>query len=93
MEDGLGAPIKWDTKSWEGVLILVLVEDGLGAGALAPQKLPKSGLNPCFSGGWSRSCNPHLIRANVLFCLNPCFSGGWSRSGRGNTNKPATDES
>ena len=39
----------------EDVLILVLVEDGLGA----TQSAAKAGdvldrLNPCFSGGWSR---------------------------------------
>ena len=37
------------------VLILVLVEDGLGADA-SPRSVRKRGsLNPCFSGGWSRS--------------------------------------
>ncbi len=38
------------------VLILVLVEDGLGVTAnwLGGGAFPS--LNPCFSGGWSRRC-------------------------------------
>ena len=39
----------------------------------------KTGLNPCFSGGWSRSlCEAYLNGAEAAG-LNPCFSGGWSR--------------
>ena len=38
------------------VLILVLVEDGLGGQPLKLVKMTrKKSLNPCFSGGWSRS--------------------------------------
>ena len=36
------------------VLILVLVEDGLGGYNYRFFKNSYSGLNPCFSGGWSR---------------------------------------
>ncbi len=36
------------------VLILVLVEDGLGAMSPWPHESAAKGLNPCFSGGWSR---------------------------------------
>ena len=37
------------------VLILVLVEDGLGVCYSSTKKVPEDvGLNPCFSGGWSR---------------------------------------
>ena len=38
------------------------------------------GLNPCFSGTYSRrGTNSHLAFDNI--CLNPCFSGTYSRSG------------
>ena len=37
------------------VLILVLVEDGLGVSEMSNYHLINSlSLNPCFSGGWSR---------------------------------------
>ena len=39
----------------KGVLILVLVEDGLGETPRGYQGDQSSCLNPCFSGGWSRS--------------------------------------
>ena len=42
------------------VLILVLVEDGLGA-ALTVKGASFTSLNPCFSGGWSRSISRHLL--------------------------------
>ena len=61
------------------VLILVLVEDGLGADA-SPRSVRKRGsLNPCFSGGWSRRLILLTPRTQTSICLNPCFSGGWSR--------------
>ena len=55
VEDGLGVSAI-DSKKVPGqVLILVLVEDGLGGYALAQAcGLQRFGLNPCFSGGWSR---------------------------------------
>ena len=37
------------------VLILVLVEDGLGADLIELLRTAQICLNPCFSGGWSRS--------------------------------------
>ena len=37
------------------VLILVLVEDGLGVNSQGKKALTPHCLNPCFSGGWSRS--------------------------------------
>ena len=37
------------------VLILVLVEDGLGALHGMKKRTISPCLNPCFSGGWSRS--------------------------------------
>ena len=36
-------------------------------------------LNPCFSGGWSRSGKIKYGITQRQPCLNPCFSGGWSR--------------
>ena len=39
-----------------------------------------TGLNPCFSGGWSRRPYQHQQNHRRGVCLNPCFSGGWSRS-------------
>ena len=39
-----------------------------------------SGLNPCFSGGWSRSLRINSNVVDSVAGLNPCFSGGWSRS-------------
>ena len=63
------------------VLILVLVEDGLGAFIAIPKEHKSQRLNPCFSGGWSRSSHIYYyIKTWELDCLNPCFSGGWSRS-------------
>ena len=43
---------------------------------------PKQGtfcLNPCFSGGWSRSLHIRYNMPEYICGLNPCFSGGWSR--------------
>ena len=71
-----------------GVLILVLVEDGLGGHIYDNnRRRGRICLNPCFSGGWSRS----TVQVEIEYLntgLNPCFSGGWSRSG---PSKPATD--
>ena len=53
MEDGLGAHIILMTRAG-AVLILVLVEDGLGGVIVSNIDTLKGGLNPCFSGGWSR---------------------------------------
>ena len=56
VEDGLGGTILAAPDTDTAVLILVLVEDGLGArenrGGYGYVRLS---LNPCFSGGWSRS--------------------------------------
>ena len=40
------------------VLILVLVEDGLGEPPTTTSITKSTSLNPCFSGGWSRSTVP-----------------------------------
>ena len=46
------------------VLILVLVEDGLGEYELTEDAKQIEGLNPCFSGGWSRSATEHSLSPN-----------------------------
>ena len=48
------------------------------------------GLNPCFSGGWSRSLKTNTSSCQKRLSLNPCFSGGWSRSAKYETQKAAT---
>ncbi len=42
------------SKKTSKVLILVLVEDGLGATTIINNIAIIDCLNPCFSGGWSR---------------------------------------
>ena len=55
VEDGLGALEETPENVMERfVLILVLVEDGLGELGSRAESTPYRGLNPCFSGGWSR---------------------------------------
>ena len=78
VEDGLGGGRKDAHQAPREVLILVLVEDGLGELGFLRNTPSIYCLNPCFSGGWSRSMQNWEVR---LFngCLNPCFSGGWSR--------------
>ena len=66
------------TVGEDNVLILVLVEDGLGDTFKITTAVAAECLNPCFSGGWSRSNNSQS-RTPINKCLNPCFSGGWSR--------------
>ena len=53
------------------VLILVLVEDGLGEVPYVLAHKIAKGLNPCFSGGWSRSinCIINLLKLQVVLIL------------------------
>ncbi len=53
------------------VLILVLVEDGLGEFKNAPCLRCVFGLNPCFSGGWSRrrGFNPRSLLTLLVLIL------------------------
>ena len=90
VEDGLGAFVKVPSTSTKTVLILVLVEDGLGASTKQSLLRRNSSqcLNPCFSGGWSRSCKKVFIDTYPEESLNPCFSGGWSRSSSSCTRRP-----
>ena len=56
VEDGLGEVPGQDFQNKTYfVLILVLVEDGLGALPYSQKQQRTQRLNPCFSGGWSRS--------------------------------------
>ena len=56
MEDGLGVTVLKLLLSVKNVLILVLVEDGLGGeGTDCITDSKATGLNPCFGGRWSRS--------------------------------------
>ena len=55
------------------------MEDGLGEMEDNLKEALIQGLNPCFSGGWSRRAK-YCAKYGLLLRLNPCFSGGWSRS-------------
>ena len=56
------------------------MEDGLGVYLYgAPPLRGTECLNPCFSGGWSRSAKAVARGGGWSDRLNPCFSGGWSR--------------
>ena len=66
-------------QSSSEVLILVLVEHTLGATRLPVNKPFFVGLNPCFSGTYSRSVF-RQAQFITLSRLNPCFSGTYSRS-------------
>ena len=54
-----------------------MVSEWLGAGFSGED----GGLNPCFSGGWSRRVGGVEVKNIATLSLNPCFSGGWSRRG------------
>ena len=67
MEDGLG-PLKDYLKEYSSVLILVVVEDGLGQlRDLSPYSILLS-LNPCCDGRWSRTYlyNVIIVLMNIL---------------------------
>ena len=53
------------------VLILVLVEDGLGEVISSDFSAKYTGLNPCFSGGWSRSikCTEAQYNLDIVLIL------------------------
>ena len=63
-------------KRIQSVLILVLVEIGLGGLILTNMpRQAKVGLNPCFSGNRVGSAHVSWQRLCSLTSLNPCFSG------------------
>ena len=79
MEYGLGPAMATVLTGEQSVLILVLMEYGLGH---ADGNLDGTGghsLNPCFNGIWSRT-NVLTLNAVAQICLNPCFNGIWSRT-------------
>ena len=61
------------------VLILIVVEYGLGVTEIEKLTLHCKGLNPYCSGIWSRSLNL-LSSPTQKISLNPYCSGIWSRS-------------
>ena len=69
-----------DDESVEAVLILVLMEYGLGQGLNIPANREGGCLNPCFNGIWSRTMSKPLSNQPMTQCLNPCFNGIWSRT-------------
>ena len=78
MEDTLrGIPQKY-TSTMQQVLILVLMEDTLRAGAKSVKNLKVKSLNPCFNGRYSQSAT---FYRDVKGCgsLNPCFNGRYSQ--------------
>ena len=81
MDVGLGRlkSGKWARALRALVLILVLVDVGLGHVLCQDALRPVRCLNPCFSGCWSRTSK---LSASSLqrSSLNPCFSGCWSRT-------------
>nr|WP_142990583.1 hypothetical protein [Segatella copri] len=62
-----------------GVLILVVMEDGLVLSIQMVKLSVSVSLNPCCSGRWSRTENGFMYECRHL-CLNPCCSGRWSRT-------------
>ena len=54
------------------------MEHTLGAEDCAFLGYAWHGLNPCFSGTYSRSTKKQQKRMDIR-CLNPCFSGTYSR--------------
>ena len=61
------------------VLILVIAVDGLGGDVLLIPVEHKYGLNPCYSGRWSRRHLEKKVKGMIPVSLNPCYSGRWSR--------------
>ena len=56
------------------------MDDGLVLMSNAIVARLKSGLNPCCSGRWSRTCIPIQWKLSIYISLNPCCSGRWSRT-------------
>ncbi len=69
--------------TYHGVLILVVLEDGIGVKCLCGNYL--SCLNPCFTGRWYRSSLKKELKKYAPTSLNPCFTGRWYRSSDTNT--------
>ena len=68
-----------EEKKARRVLILVIMEYGLGPGTTEPRRPPRTCLNPCYNGIWSRTLL-NAPSALLVSCLNPCYNGIWSRT-------------
>ena len=80
MEYGFGPISRLLCKNAGGVvLILVLMEYGLGRLVHLPEWAFNACLNPCFNGIWSRTTF-FKSKKGTNCCLNPCFNGIWSRT-------------
>ena len=70
MEIGLGALMaEFLQVTTSLVLILVVVEDGLGDTQFQFDQFVIAGLNPCCSGRWSRSCGAVTLLIKFLSVL------------------------
>ena len=78
MEHTLGVLTLWRLRYGRKVLILVLVEHTLGEARAVTTLGAQTGLNPCFSGTYSRSVENGDV-LEMPASLNPCFSGTYSR--------------
>ena len=61
------------------VLILVLMDGGIGEVIRIIIGFGIKGLNPCFEGWWYRRLLVILLLLINLTSLNPCFDGWWYR--------------
>ena len=85
MEDGLGETYKKGEACSLQVLILVVMEDGLGVQEIHSHRKNRRRLNPCCNGRWSRSREIVELR-KIIRSLNPCCNGRWSRRSSSSTN-------
>ncbi len=62
------------------VLILVVMEYGLGPIAFGGHKAFYRRLNPCCNGIWSQTAAQFFFLVQLFACLNPCCNGIWSQT-------------
>ena len=81
LEFGLGdSTASYSCKCWRPVLTLLILEFGLGDWWwLMMRCLAEHGLNPSYTGIWSRGCWVMLTRLGSNPSLNPSYTGIWSR--------------
>ena len=75
-------------RNGQSVLILVLMEYGLGLSKPSHLMVQVACLNPCFNGIWSRTKQLCFTSAHGRMSLNPCFNGIWSRTMHHKVSKP-----
>ena len=80
MDDGLVQDGYLMISTSKGVLILVVVDDGLVLERTALLITVLCRLNPCCSGRWSRTVLLVSSMKLTVKRLNPCCSGRWSRT-------------